>query len=61
MSRRCDREGVVWPRPLVQGTDAHDPVEYRQRTLGWWGSATVVARIRHRQVMSHLRERPVLP
>ena len=69
MSRRCDREGVPWPR---------DP--FANDVWTWWASHdSLQRRARHRamvsqpdtdhcahlcthaDVMTHLRERPVLP
>ncbi len=68
MSRRCDREGVAWPRPGYVVEGCADALLGRLWPLtmepGLWDDAADARRARgdeHDRVMAHLRERPALP
>lgn len=66
MSRRCEREGVPWPRlrGLVEPRHLRD---YGSLDVFWevwqWRGCTgsVASKGPHKLAMDHLRERPVLP
>lgn len=66
MSRRCDREGVEWPRMVQRDSSAlwwgwsTDELDMLTRHFNLWVSCVAV-RKRHPQAMAHLRERAVLP
>lgn len=63
MSRRCDREGVPWPRRFAFSEDPFpsDPLADRVDSAAWWGDGIEPARTHHARVMDHLRERVALP
>lgn len=58
MSRRCDREGVPWPRLGAGEWATHGDVLRASEVLRgvFW-----LVRATHQRVLMHLRERPVLP
>lgn len=66
MSRRCDREGVAWPRRGMRDRSAlrwgwsTDELDLLTRHFNLW-VPRVLVRKRHPQAMAHLRERPTLP
>lgn len=65
MSRRCDREGAAWPR--VRGREArflrdYGSLDALRLAWRWIGTARAARTVRsRREVMAHLRERPLLP
>lgn len=58
MSRRCDREGLQWPRLGAGERDTHGDVLQASEVLR---GVYRLVRATHQRVLAHLRERPLLP